>query len=337
VSKFAGGQLTGRFAWPAEVIDAARKYTRERTDENLESLETARRRAAKEIVSLQTSLGFNYVTDGGVGFLDAFTPYAEGVEGVSSEGNIDKYPGTRNSYYHTPVVRHALKGGSAVEEHLFTKEVSVERKKAILPSPASLALASENAYYPDLEELMAAFAKVLGEDVRRLESAGYKLIQLTECFLTVDRFAKRVRRGFSGAFADSVDVVFKGFGGRSCVYFHSGDASALLPKVLKTGVTDVGFDFNTQPQAVSGTRIAKNLVLGLQNATRKLPDDWLDREPATLASRAREYQKALRLGSDQEVFLAPSQDYDGLQTYPQAKRRLENLANAASALKRDWK
>jgi methionine synthase II (cobalamin-independent) len=328
--------LTGRFAWPAEVVDAARKYTREKTDENLRCLEAARRRAAKETVSLQASLGFEYLTDGGVGFLDTLTPYAEGVEGVSSGGNIDKYPGTRNSYYHTPVVRKALKGGSALEEHLYSDEVNVGKKKAILPSPASLALASENFYYPGLEELMAAFAKVLRNDVRRLESAGYELVQLSECFLTVDRFSRRVGKRFAGAFTDSVDVVFKGFRKRSCVYFHSGDASTLLAKLGRTAVTDVGFDFNTRPQSASRIRIGKNVVLGLQNTTRKLPDDWLDREPGALASRAREYAKALRLGREQEVFLSSSQDYDGLQTYPQARRRLENLAKAASVLGERW-
>jgi len=38
------------------------------------------------------------------------------------------------------------------------------------------------------------------------------------------------------------------------------------------------------------------------------------------------------LDKESEVFLSPSQDYDGLQTYPQAKRRLDNLKNAVSLL-----
>ena len=336
MSRFAGAQLSGRFAWPAYVINAARKYTREMTAENEKSLEEARRKAAKEIIQLQTNLGLEYVTDGGVGFLDIFTPYAGGVKGVSSGGNIDKYPGTRNSYYHTPVVREALKGGSGVEKHLYTEEIRGS-KKAILPSPASLALASENSYYSNLEELTAAYAKVVREDVRQLAKAGYDLVQLTECFVPTGRFSKRVRKSFVTAFADSVEVVFKGFGKRSCVYFHSGDASILLPRVLKTSVTDVGFDFNTLPRAASTARISKNVVLGLQNTTRKLPDDWLDREADALAARAKEYAKNLKLSKEQEVFLAPSQDYDGLQTYPQAKRRLENLAKASSALREEWR
>jgi methionine synthase II (cobalamin-independent) len=336
VSKFAGAQLSGRFAWPADLIDAARKYTREKTAENTKSLEAARRKAAKEIVQLQANLGLEYVTDGGVGFLDIFTPYAGGVEGVGSGGNIDKYPGTRNSYYHTPVVRKALKGGSEIEKDLFTKEIWGGKKKAILPSPASLALASENSYYSNLEELTAAYAKVLREDARRLEKDGYDLVQLTECFLPVGRFSKRVRKSFVGAFAESVDFVFKGFGKRSCVYFHAGDASALIPSVLKTAVTDVGFDFNTPPQAVSTRRIDKNVVMGLQNTTRKLPDDWLGKEPEALVARAKAYAKNLRLGKDKEVSLCPSQDYDGLQTYPQARRRLEGLAKASSALGGRW-
>jgi methionine synthase II (cobalamin-independent) len=247
----AGGQLTGRFAWPAELIDAGRKYTREDSAENLGSLEEARRRAAREIVSLQASIGFGYLTDGGVGFLDAFTPYSADLKGVGSGGNIDKYPGTRNSYYHTPVVKGALKGGSLIGKHLYTDELVTGKKKAILPSPASLALASENSFYPNLEELMAAFAGVLREDVRRLEAAGYEMIQLNECFLTVERFSKKVGAGFIDSFVESIDRVFKGSEKRSCLYFHSGDASSFLPKLSDTSVTDLGFDFHTPPRAAS--------------------------------------------------------------------------------------
>lgn len=332
MSKFAGGQLSGRFPWPADVIEAARRYTRESSTENLGALEASRRRAAKEIATLQASAGFRFLTDGGVGFLDEFTPYASDLEGVGSGGNIDKYPGTRNSYYHTPVVKGALKGSSLIKRHLYTDELIAGKRKAILPSPASLALATENTYYSSLEELTAAFADVLRQDVAALEAAGYDLIQLNECFLTVERFSKNTSRSFVDSFVRSVDRVFKGSRKRSCIYFHSGDASQLLPRVNDTVVTDVGFDFHTPASTASRIRADKNVVLGLQNSTRKLPEDWLEKEPRELATRAQEYLKALRLDKESEVFLSPSQDYDGLQTYPQAKRRLDNLKNAVSLL-----
>lgn len=331
MSVFAGGQLSGRFAWPAELIEAGRRYTRESSEGNLRSLEDARRRAAKDVVSLQVSAGFRFLTDGGVGFLDLFTPYSEGLEGVGSEGNIDKYPGTRNSYYHTPVVKGELKGGSLIRKHLYTDELAGGRKKAILPSPASLALAAESPRYPDLRGLMVAFAGVLQEDERQLEELGYDMIQLNECFLTVDRFRKRVHGEFVDSFVESVDRIFRGSRARSCIYFHSGDASDLLAKVVRTRVTDVGFDFHTPPSAASLSSLGKNVVLGLQNTTRKLPEDWLEREPEELAARAKEYLRTLKDGEGEAV-LAPSQDYDGLQTYPQAKRRFENLAKAVSLL-----
>jgi hypothetical protein len=101
---------------------------------------------------------------------------------------------------------------------------------------------------------------------------------------------------------------------------------------VDTAVTDIGFDFNTPSRSASRIPIPKNVILGLQNTTRKLPADWLDREPRELASRAKEYVETLTLGGESNVVLSPSQDYDGLQTYPQAKRRLENLAKAVSLL-----
>lgn len=332
MSKFVGGQLTGRFPWPPDVVEAGRKYTREDSAENLRSLEEARRKAAIEIASLQTSLGFEYVTDGGVGFLDAFSPYTCSVRGAEGGGNIDKYPGTRNSYYHTPVVKGELKEGSLLERYLYTVELKGGKSKAILPSPASLALASANSYYSKIEELVIAFAAVLREDVRRLDAAGYGLIQLNECFLTLERYNKKVGDGFIETFAECIDGIFKGSRKRSCLYFHSGDASKLLPKVLDTSVTDVGFDFQTPIQAISPLRFSKNVLLGLQNTTRKLPEDWLHREPEELAKRFRECVKGLGLDRQSEIFLCPSQDYDGLQTYLQARRRLSNLARAVALL-----
>lgn len=333
--RFAGGQLTGRFAWPSELIEAARKYTREKTEPNLKALREARVAAAREIIALQEGAGFGFITDGGTGVLDIFTPYSSGAGGGGSGGNIDKYPGTRNSYYHTPVVKSKLKAESVIADYLHTEEIKRGRKKAILPSPASLALAAENSHYRSLGELVLAYAEVLREDVRELGSLGYDLVQLNECFLTADRFSKRVPKGFAEAFAKSVDSVFRGFRGRSCVYFHSGDASRYIPLVLGTGVTDVGFDFNTPADGIRKLRFAKNVTLGLQNATRKLPDEWLEKEPGVLVGRTREYLKEMKIGADREVFLSPSQDYDGLQTFPQARRRLGNLAKAAEALRED--
>ena len=335
MSRFAGGQLTGRFSWPAGLVDAARRYTREMTTENLKSLENARMKAAREIAELQSGLGLSFVTDGGVGFLDAFTPYAGGAEGAGSSGNIDKYPGTRNSYFHTPVVQRALRGGSAIGEHGYAGQIGKGRRKAILPSPAALALASENSYYSDLEDLLMAYARVLKSDVGRLASEGYEMIQLDEGFLLHSGYSKLVRKRLISTFLDAIELIFHGFRKRSLVYLHSGDASLILPRIAKAPVTDVGFDFNTPPGATLA-RIDKNVVLGLQNTTRKLPEEWLAKEPATLVSRVFDYSKRLRLDKNREVFLSPSQDYDGLQTYSQAKARLENLAKATTAIGGRW-
>ncbi len=335
MSRVLGGQLTGRFAWPPQLIEAARRYTREGTEANLESLEEAKRAAAREVISLQDTSGFDYLTDGGVGMLDIFTPYTTGLEEVSSGGNINKYPGTRNCYYHTPVVGGPLKAHPVASRCLYTLEIKAGKKKAILPSPAALAFASESSHYSRPEKLMYAFAEVLREDVRDLDSRGYEMVQLTECFLNNDRFSKKVTKDTVAAFTECIETVFEGFGKRSCLYFHSGDASRLLPFVLETGITDVGFDFNTPAAEVAEAHITKNVLLGVQNTTRKLPEEWLEKEPKELASRARETIRSLKLGADAEVFLAPSQDYDGLQTYPQAKRRLENLAKAVALLKEE--
>ncbi len=331
MANIRGGQLTGRLAWTPGLTDAARRYTREKTDANLASLQAARAEAAKEAAALQASCGFEFITDGGAGVVDIFTPYAEGLEGVSSGGNIDKYPGTRNSYFHTPMVTGAIRPSAAAPRFLLTAELEGRKKKAILPSPAALALASEDSCYHSSEKLMFAFADVLREDVKELAAAGYGCVQLTECFINNDRFAK-ASAALAPALGECVRSIFRGFEGESCVYFHAGDASRFLPLLEGAGVTSLGFDFNTDPSAARGSLDGKGVVLGLQNSTRKLPEEWLGKEPEALAARALRYVKELGLEDGAEVFLAPSQDYDGLQTHPQAKRRLDNLAKAIRIL-----
>ena len=328
---FKGGQLTGRLAWTSELTEAARRYTREKTAANLAGLEAAKLGAAREAVALQSSYGFEYVTDGGAGVADIFTPYAERLEGVSSGGNIDKYPGTRNSYFHTPVVEGEIRPQAVAARFLFTAELKGGKKKAILPSPGALAVASEGSHYRPRERLMRAYAEVLRADVKELAAAGYGYIQLTECFINNGRFAK-ASAGLAPAFADCVEEIFEGYAGRSCVYFHAGDAAPFLPLLAESGVTDVGFDFNTPAPRASIAPDVMGVVLGLQNSTRKLPEEWLEKEPDALAARGREYIRGLGLADGVEVYLAPSQDYDGLQTYPQARRRLDNLAKAARIL-----
>ena len=330
VVKVGGGQLTGRLAWTPERTEAARRYTREKTDANLAAYEAAELKAAREAVALQASFGFGYLTDGGAGVTDIFAPYTEGLGGVKGGGNIDKYPGTRNSYFHTPVVEGDIRPTAVALKFLFTSELK-GKKKAILPSPAALALASEDTHYSSKERLMLAFAEVLKKDVAELAAAGYEYIQLTECFLNNERFVK-ASAGLAPSFGGCVREIFDGYSGRSCVYFHAGDASGFLPLLAESGVTDLGFDFNTPASAAKGKVRGEGVILGVQNSTRKLPEEWLEREPEALAARAKEYVRELGLGEETEVFLAPSQDYDGLQTYPQAKRRLESLAKAVEIL-----
>ena len=326
----SGIQLTGRFAWNRSLTSVARRFTREETAANVTALSEARRAAASEVIRAQADLAFEYITDGGVGFLDLFSPYVGSVAGVKAGGNIDKYPGTRNSYYHTPLVEGRIKAeGHTVDGFLYTSEFPAgTKKKAILPSPVAFALACENTFYSNLEDLVRDFSEVLRGDVKTLSSNGYDYIQLTECFLPNPRFSGRASKRIAESLVECLNAIFEGFRGRSALYLHSGDASGLLPGILESEVTDVGFDFNTGLDSLRGVTIEKNLLLGLQNTTRKLPKELVEREPEVLAARVREGAAGLDVSGEAEIFLCPSQDFDGVQTYSQAIARLESLSAA---------
>ncbi len=328
-----GVQLSGRFAWGPGLTAAARRYTREPNAGNARELTGARERAVSEFISLQTDLGLEFLTDGGLARQDLFSPYLASVDGVREAGNIDRYPGTRNSYYHIPQVNGRIRpAGSAVEETVSRSGLPPGRKsKAILPSPLSFALACENTFYSGREKILRDFCEVLREEVSALASAGCRYIQVTECFATDPRFKGKATSAMVQELLEGLERVFEGFGGRSALYFHSGDCSEMLPKVIESGLTDVGFDFNTPVRKVRGLALEKNLLLGVQDTTRKLPHELLELEPRLLADSARKSLSYLGL-SNAKAVLCPSQDYDGLQTYSQAVTRLRNLAKAYGML-----
>lgn len=327
----SGIQLTGRLPWDAALTAAGRKYTREPNEQNAEELFEERRRSAAQAVSLQVELGFEFVTDGGAGETDLFSPFLEGIGGVKKGGNIDRYPGTRNCYYHVPLVEGKIRPGDTNRDLTrYFPERQGLRKKAILPSPLAFALACENEVYSDRAEIARDFAGLLTDEVKALSKEGIEFVQLTECFATSPRFASRMTDELTATLGDSLDVIFEGFRGRSAIYFHSADCSPLLEEALESGVTDVGFDFNTPTEAIGGAS-EKNILLGVQNTTRKLPPDFVSDEVAILTDRFRDLKGALS-NSQGEVWLCPSQDYDGLQTHSQAMVRLRNLGGAFRAL-----
>lgn len=329
-AKIHSVHLSGRFSWNRDLTLAARRYAREQTDDNFSELTKARKASAKALIEIQLGLGFEYPTDGGFGQLDMFSPYVGEVEGLRATGNIDKYPGTRNSYYHTPLVEGKIEAKAAVApKSLFNAEFPAGcKRKAILPSPVAFALACENTFYPSREEVVRDFSEVLKRDVGALSRLGYGYIQLTDAFMSSRRFAPRVSEGLSNILVESLATIFEGFEGRSCYYFHSDDCSKFLPSILRSGVTDVGFDFNTLLESLSFVDSDKNVVIGVQNAARKLPAEILKEEPELIAWRAAGVAKSLSLSDSCELAVCPSQDYDGLQTYPQALARMRSLAQA---------
>ncbi len=328
-ARVKGIQLTGRHAWSDEQTNAARAYAREPNSQKLEELRTAQRRAAEEFGQLQARLGFAYATDGGFRLKDDFTPYVEKVAGVGGgQGQINRQPGTRNAYYFTPIVSSKLQSDAVIlDEYLYPAAIPAPlKKKLILASPLSFVLAAEGTGYSNQVELLYDFSDVQSRAIRA-HASEYQYVQLNESFSTDERFARGVTKDLLSAFRDCLDKTFADLPVRSAVYFSSGNAKDILPVVLGTKVTDIGFDFNTRHQEIDAT-IDKNVILGLQNVTRKLPENLLAEEPRRLADNARSVLASLRITDRSEIFLGQSQGSDGLQTYPQAVRRDENLSAA---------
>jgi len=224
--------------------------------------------AMREVVGDQT--GLDIITDGQITWDDFLASVAAGFSGVKMKGLIRFYD--NNTYYRRPtIVGEVESKRPALKENLeLLKELNPGAKtKAVVPGPYSLFKLSENKFYKDDSECIAALSKALESEIKALD-ADY--IQIDEPSLSY-----HLDKDLFGTINNELKHLVKAARGKTIITTYFGELLACVEELRQVkadyiGVDCVSFENNYEVLIQSGI---KNVQLGLLDARNTKLEDMV--------------------------------------------------------------
>jgi 5-methyltetrahydropteroyltriglutamate--homocysteine methyltransferase len=222
--------------------------------------------ATRQVVEDQT--GLDIITDGQLTWDDFLASVTAGFSGIKMGGLIRLYD--NNTYYRRPTIVGPVENRKPVLKNdleLLEKLNPGAKVKAVVPGPYSLYDLSEDKYYKDEAEVIAAFAKALESEVKGLK-ADY--IQIDEPSLSYN-----LDRDLFSTVDNELKRLVKAAEGKTIVTTYFGETMACIEELQQIkadyiGVDCVSFKNNYETLIQSGI---KNVQLGLLDARNTKTED----------------------------------------------------------------
>jgi 5-methyltetrahydropteroyltriglutamate--homocysteine methyltransferase len=233
-----GGEMlktttVGSFPKPDYLVKARAKAARGKIPrEELRQLEL---KATREVIELQEQLGLDVLVHGEMERGDMATYFAEFYRGMGISDLVRSYG---NRYYRKPVVEGPLRWPGPVTVEMFTYAQSLTEKpvKGMVTGPYTMTDWSFNIHYSNRRDLVMAFAHVLKQEVKSLEDAGAKYIQ-------IDEPAISTRPGELELAIEAMHVVTDGINAKTISHICYGDFSTIYPRILDLPVDQLDLEF----------------------------------------------------------------------------------------------
>jgi 5-methyltetrahydropteroyltriglutamate--homocysteine methyltransferase len=269
-----------------------------------------------EALAEMAQAGIDLLTDGQIRWEDGQTYFTRALGGFSVNG-LQRYFDT-NVYYRQPIAAGevAWRGPITVADYTFAAQNAERPVKPVVTGPFTLAVLSRDEFYGNRAQLVMALAAALNRELRALEAAGARTIQ-------VDEPALLTHRSEFPLFRRAMDALWDGVKAERALYTYFGHIEGLYPAVLDLPVDVLGLDFVAGARNWDVLRQAKptkNLGLGVVDARNTRMES-----PEQVAAACR---RAAALAPDVELLVGPSA---GLEFLPRkvARRKLEVLAEGA--------
>ena len=146
-----------------------------------EATRDIRDRLSRQAIEEQIRAGCDLVTDGLVRRDDPVGPIIGGLSGLEAGEMREGYP-AGGGLYRVPVVRDEVGWTSPIlaEDYLFAAAGTVTPIKVILTGPYTIAALADDRAYGDRRALSMALATALNQELRSLQSAGARFVQIDE-------------------------------------------------------------------------------------------------------------------------------------------------------------
>jgi 5-methyltetrahydropteroyltriglutamate--homocysteine methyltransferase len=193
-------------------------------------LKAAEERATRETIALQEELGLDVLVDGEMYRGDMATYFAENTDGFAVSGLVRSYG---NRYYRKPILTGPVRrrGPITVAWWKWAQSLTKKPMKAIITGPYTMMDWSFDEHYASRREACLDLARALHEEVRDLEAAGARWIQIDEPALSV-----RVDE-LDLAIA-AMAIVTEGIRARTLTHICYGTFEQIYPRLLELAVDE---------------------------------------------------------------------------------------------------
>lgn len=223
----------GSFPKPDYLRKARSLYSREKISaDELHELEL---KATREVIAMQTDLGLDILVHGEMERGDMTTYFAERLDGMAVSGLVRSYG---NRYYRKPVAKGPISRREPMTVEMFKYAQSLTDKpvKGMLTGPYTMCDWSFNEYYPNRREMVLAFAEVLRDEVKDLQDAGAKYIQIDEPALSTRPEEIEVA-------IEAMGIVTAGITAKTISHICYGDFATIYPRLLDLPVDQLDLEF----------------------------------------------------------------------------------------------
>jgi 5-methyltetrahydropteroyltriglutamate--homocysteine methyltransferase len=256
-------QLGGIYPRSEQLIEQTRSYDRAKTD--LDSVKKQIEQDTLELIKLQDDSGFETFSDGAFAWQDQLRPIVESLEGVTTGTRYDRWFDT-NTFYKKPTIAGEI-GVRAFEPKNFIRTDLLPRTKGwkvTLPGPYTFSELSENLHYQSQSDLLSTVASAEHEIIKRLKDAGVSRFQLSEPCLVYRPYREQAlgKLELDNALA-AIQKTVEGIQAKFSVHTYFGDATTILPNLLKLPIDTVGFDLFETDYSELKIETTKKIALGI--------------------------------------------------------------------------
>ena len=320
----ASAQLGGIFPRSEQLIELSRSFDRGKTLQA--SLDQQIETDIRDLLKLQEESGFQTITDGSLYWQDQLRPVVDSLEGITTGTRYDRWFDT-NTFYKKPTVAGKIRSRNIDPRKFIRTDLLPKSRdwKVTLVGPYSFAELSENLHYENKSDLLSDLAIAERDLINQLTSAGVARFQINEPCLVYRPYREQPLQSAELDLAlNAIHKTVEGSHVETAIHTFFGDATSVLPKLLKLPVESIGFDLFETDYSHLKLQTQKKITLGIVDSRESNVED-----PKWIAETAVNAAKHI---ASKAIVLVPNSD---LKFVPRkvADNKARALADAAQLVK----
>ena len=308
----------GSMPKPDFITKARSQFARKEIDR--EQLRELEKKATKEWVEFQESVGTDLIVDGEMYRGDMVAFFAEEMPGLEIGGLVRSYG---NRFYRKPIATGPVGRDKpmTVEWWEYTQSLTDKPVKGMLTGPYTICDWSFNEYYDSRRDYVLDLAKVIRDEALDLEKAGAKYIQ-------IDEPAASTRMDELDLVIEAMAIVTEPLSAHTITHICYGDFHRAYPKMLDIPVDQIDLEFANSEYSLleefSDNAFTKYIGLGVT--------DVHSHELESVDEIVEGIRKSLKYIPPERMFVDPD---CGLKTRTEdeAKAKLSNIKKAVDVVR----